>query len=100
MWENQVPDDVKQRRLEEVHALATEHALARSQRHLGKVEEVLVEMRNVKNPLQVMGRTYTNRQVFFEGDIDELKGKFVHVKVTEVRPFSLTGERVHDVEPY
>jgi tRNA-2-methylthio-N6-dimethylallyladenosine synthase len=100
LWENQVPDDVKQRRLEEVHALATEHALARSQRHLGKVEEVLVEMRNVKNPLQVMGRTYTNRQVFFEGDIDELKGKFVHVKVTEVRPFSLTGERVHDVEPY
>ena len=100
LWENQVPDDVKQRRLEEVHALATRHGLARSQRHLGKVEEVLVEMRNVRNPLQVMGRTMTNRQVFFEGDIDELKGKFVHVKVTEVRPFSLTGERVHDVEPY
>lgn len=100
IWQNQVPDDIKQRRLEEVHALATRHALTRSQRHFGKVEEVLVEMRNVKNPLQVMGRTATNRQVFFEGDIDKLKGKFVHVNITEVRPFSLSGERIMKIDPY
>ena len=57
-------------------------------------------MRNVKNPLQVMGRTATNRQVFFEGDIDELKGKFVHIKITEVRPFSLSGKRIMKIDPY
>lgn len=40
---------------------------------------------------QVMGRTRTNRQVFFDGDIEELKGKLVDVRITEARPYSLTG---------
>ena len=50
---------------------------------------------NPKNPDQVMGRTRTNRLTFCEGDINELKGKIIEVKITEVRAFSLTGERVH-----
>ena len=56
--------------------------------------EVLVEVRNVKNPTQVMGRTRLNKQVFFEADIDDVKGKLVMVKVTEARAYSLTGERI------
>ena len=39
------------------------HAMERSMMFLDKVEEVLVEKRNIKNPLQVMGRTRLNRQV-------------------------------------
>jgi tRNA-2-methylthio-N6-dimethylallyladenosine synthase len=41
-----------------------------------------------------MGRTRGNRLTFFTGDIKELKGKVVSVKITEVRAFSLTGERI------
>ena len=41
-----------------------------------------------------MGRTDGNRLTFFSGDIKELKGQLVKVKITEVRPFSLTGEPV------
>jgi tRNA-2-methylthio-N6-dimethylallyladenosine synthase len=41
-----------------------------------------------------MGRTRGNRLTFFTGDINELKGKLVKVKITEVRAFSLTGEPV------
>jgi tRNA-2-methylthio-N6-dimethylallyladenosine synthase len=41
-----------------------------------------------------MGRTRGNRRTFFTGDIKELKGKLVSVKITEVRAFSLTGEPV------
>ncbi|NEP55231.1 MAG: TRAM domain-containing protein, partial [Moorea sp. SIO3C2] len=63
----------------------------RSQRYAGRVEEVLVEDQNTKNPSQVMGRTRGNRLTFFDGDINELKGKLVNVKITEVRAFSLTG---------
>ena len=92
-------DDVKQERLQKIHRIATEHALFRSQRFVGRREEVLVEMRNTKNPTQVMGRTETNRQVFFEGDIDELRGKLVVVEITEARPYSLTGERIHEIAP-
>ena len=41
-----------------------------------------------------MGGTRTNRLTFCAGDINTLKGKIIDVKITEVRPFSLTGERV------
>ncbi|NET52744.1 MAG: TRAM domain-containing protein, partial [Merismopedia sp. SIO2A8] len=45
---------------------------------------------------QVMGRTRGNRLTFFSGDIEGLKGKLVKVKITQVRAFSLTGERVNE----
>lgn len=47
---------------------------------------------------QVMGRTRTNRPVFLDGDISELRGKLVKAKITECRPWSLTG--VRQGEPY
>ena len=72
----------------------------RSLRYLNRFEEVLVEEENLKDKTQVMGRTRGNRLTFFPGNIEELKGKLVKVKVTEVRPFSLTGEpmEVRDVQ--
>ncbi len=39
-----------------------------------------------------MGRTRGNRLTFFNGDINVLKGQLVKAKITEIRPFSLTGE--------
>jgi tRNA-2-methylthio-N6-dimethylallyladenosine synthase len=39
-----------------------------------------------------MGRTRGNRLTFFKGDIAELAGKMVQVKITDIRAFSLTGE--------
>jgi len=54
--------------------------------------EVLVEDKNPRRPGQVMGRTRQGRQVFFDGDIDELKGELVEVEVTEARTWSLMGK--------
>ena len=42
-----------------------------------------------------MGRTTGNRLTFFPGNIEQLKGKLVKVKITEIRAFSLTGEAVN-----
>ncbi|MGB5713358.1 MAG: TRAM domain-containing protein [Waterburya sp.] len=39
-----------------------------------------------------MGRTRSNRLTFFPGNIEELKGTTVKVKITEIRAFSITGE--------
>jgi len=39
-----------------------------------------------------MGRTRGNH--LFTGDIAELRGQLVQVKITEVRAFSLTGELI------
>jgi tRNA-2-methylthio-N6-dimethylallyladenosine synthase len=91
-WENQLPDEVKADRLQRLNRLVATKATERSQRYLGRRQEVLVEGTNPKDPTQVMGRTRGNRLTFFAGNLEELRGKFVQVTITEVRPFSLTGE--------
>ncbi|WP_071884920.1 tRNA (N6-isopentenyl adenosine(37)-C2)-methylthiotransferase MiaB [Picosynechococcus sp. PCC 73109] len=93
-WDNQLSEEVKGDRLQRLNHLVAQKAAERSQRYAGRIEEVLVEDQNPKNPSQVMGRTRGNRLTFFEGDINELKGKIVAVKITEARAFSLTGEAV------
>ena len=92
IWTNQIPDDVKQDRLKRINLLAGEHAYERSLRYLGRIEPILVEDINLKNPLQVYGRNPQTRLVYFPGNIHELKGKIVNVKITSVKPYYLMGE--------
>ncbi len=94
VWENQLSEKVKSDRLQRLNHLVETKAAKRSQRYLGRIEEVLVEDQNPKAPSQVMGRTRGNRLTFFPGNIAELKGQLVSVKITDVRAFSLTAERV------
>lgn len=91
IWDDQLSEQLKSDRLQRLNHLVATKAAERSQRYLGRIEEILVEDVNPKDASQVMGRTRGNRLTFFTGDIEELRGKFVKVKITEVRPFSLTG---------
>ncbi len=94
LWENQLSEEVKSDRLQRLNHLVAIKAAERSQRYLGRIEEVLVEDQNPKDKTQVMGRTRGNRLTFFTGDIQEFKGQLVKVKITETRAFSLTGEPI------
>ena len=94
LWDNQLSEEVKSDRLQRLNHLVATKAAARSARYQDRIEEVLVEDQNPKNSTQVMGRTRGNRLTFFTGDINQLKGKTVKVKITEARAFSLTGEVV------
>jgi tRNA-2-methylthio-N6-dimethylallyladenosine synthase len=94
LWDNQIPEDVKSERLQQVQRLAAEHGMERSERYVGKTVSVLVEDRNPRYADQVMGRTRQSRQVFFNGNIDELKGTLVDVKIVEANTWSLVGEVV------
>ncbi|MFO0162829.1 MAG: tRNA (N6-isopentenyl adenosine(37)-C2)-methylthiotransferase MiaB [Microcystis sp.] len=91
IWDNQLSEQVKSDRLQRLNHLVATKAAERSQRYLGRIEEILVEEVNPKDASQVMGRTRGNRLTFFTGNIEELRGTFVKVQITEVRPFSLTG---------
>ena len=84
--------DVKKDRLQRINHLGSTQAAERSQRYHDRVEEILVEDQNLKDPTQVMGRTRGNRLTFFAGDISNLRGQLVKVKITQVRSFSLTAE--------
>jgi len=93
-WEEQLSEEIKSDRLQRLNRLVAVKAAERSQRYLGRIEEVLVEDQNPKDTTQVMGRTRGNRLTFFTGDLQELKGQLVKVKITQTRAFSLTGEPV------
>lgn len=94
LWDNQLSEAVKSDRLQRLNHLVGQTAAARSQRYAGRIEDVLIEDQNPKDPTQVMGRTRGNRLTFVDGDIETLRGQIIPVKITEIRPFSLTGERV------
>ena len=91
-WENQLPEDVKQDRLHRINELNAQHATERRARMMDRVVEVLVEERNVKKPTQVMGRTTHGYIVYFDGDIDELRGKLVNVKIDQCQRYYLAGK--------
>jgi tRNA-2-methylthio-N6-dimethylallyladenosine synthase len=92
LWEDQVPEPTKNERLQRVQQLAMQHGLERSQRYLGQTVQVLVEDANPKNANQVMGRTRQGRQVYFDGDLETMRGELVQVRITEARTWSLMGE--------
>ena len=96
-WENQLDEETKQDRLRRINELNLKHATERRARMMGRVVEVLVEERNVKVPTQVMGRTTHGYIVYFDGDIDELRGQLINVKIDTTEKFYLAGKRTNDV---
>ena len=97
-WPDQLEESVKVERLQELNALVERVARQRSARYQGRIEQVLVEGGNPKDPDQVMGRTRTNRLTFFpacRADGSALAtGDLVDVRIETVRSFSLSGSLV------
>ena len=91
--EDNVPEKVKKRRLQEIIALQQRHSLYRTQQHLGKVEEVLIEKESKKSKAHWAGRNSQNTMVVFpKGDYKI--GDFVMVKITDCTSATLLGEAV------
>jgi len=88
-----VPDEVKKRRLEEVIELQQKNSLYRTQQHLGKIEEVLIEGVSKKNPNEWKGRNTQNTVIVFAKEHYKL-GDFVMVKVTDCTSATLRGVAV------
>ncbi|MEY3929649.1 MAG: tRNA ((37)-C2)-methylthiotransferase MiaB [Cyanobacteriota bacterium] len=101
-WPDQLSEAVKVERLQEINALVERKARERSARYAGRIEQVLVEGTNPKDPAQVMGRTRTNRLTFFPAARNPAQpelghwqaGDLVAVRIEAVRAFSLSGQAV------
>lgn len=87
----QVPRDVRLRRLRELIALQNEIQLRKNEHMLGQVVEVLVEGESEKDKMKLSGRTRTNKIVVFSGDQD-LRGKLINVKLTKAYLWGFDGE--------
>ncbi|MBT8284021.1 MAG: tRNA (N6-isopentenyl adenosine(37)-C2)-methylthiotransferase MiaB, partial [Flavobacteriaceae bacterium] len=55
--EDDIPEAVKKRRLQEIIAMQQKHSLYRTRQHIGKIEEVLIEGPSKKSDAHWMGRT-------------------------------------------
>lgn len=89
--EDDVPDDVKTRRLEEIIALEGEIALENNRKDIGKVFEVLVEGPSHRSDEQFCGRNSQNKVIVFDRE-DVQPGQYVNVKVTNCTSATLLGE--------
>ena len=88
-----VPDEVKSRRLQEIIALQNELGLASNRRDVGREFEVLVEGESRRDPGQLSGRTSQNKVVVFDRGTHGV-GDYVRVRITGCTPATLLGEEV------
>ncbi len=88
-----VPEDIKIRRLNEVIAMQNRLSGEANAGCIGKTYEVLVEGVSKRSREQLFGRTEQNRVVVFDRGTHRV-GDFVMVKITESSSATLKGEEV------
>lgn len=88
-----VPEEVKIKRLEEIIALQLELSLMRNKEDIGKTVEVLVEGFSKRSREQLYGRTSQNKVVIFDKNNHHVGDK-VFVKIREASAATLFGEPI------
>lgn len=90
-YPDDVPLDVKTRRLNEIIALQSELSLKSNQNDIGKTFRVLVEGPSKKNPEELCGRSGSNKMCVFPGK-GHKTGDYVDVKVLSCTSATLIGK--------
>ena len=86
-----VPEETKIRRLEELIALQNELSAKANQRCIGREYEVLIEGVSKRSKEQLFGRTEQNKVVVFNRGEHRI-GQYVRVRITEASSATLKGE--------
>jgi len=86
-----VPEEVKSKRVQEIIALQRRHALESNKKDIGKVFEVLVERHSKRSKEQVSGRNTQNKVIVFTSE-NHKPGDYAHVRVTNCTSGTLLGE--------
>lgn len=89
--EDNVPEEVKSRRLQEIIDLQMELSRQSNEKDMGKEFEVLTEGFSKRSREQLFGRTDQNKVVIFDKKKHRI-GEFVKVKITGFTPATLLGE--------
>lgn len=92
-YQDDIPEDVKKRRLEEIIALQNEHSTFRNERMVGKVQRVLVEGFSKRSDDFLQGRNTDNKVIVFPKE-NFKKGQYVNVLVERSTRGTLIGKAV------
>lgn len=92
-FDDDVPEEEKIRRLNEIIALQNELSLESNRRDIGKIFEVLVEGYSKRSREQMCGRSQQNKMIVFPKG-NAKPGDLVMVRITEASSATLIGEMV------
>jgi len=88
-----VPEEIKVKRLEEIIALQLEISLQQNKKDIGKIQKVLVEGFSKRSREKLFGRTSQNKVVIFNKENHRV-GDIVNVKITDASAATLFGELI------
>ncbi len=90
-YPDDVPEDIKSKRLQEIIDLQTQLSLESNKRDIGKIFEVLIEGESKKSNTKVFGRNSQNKVAVFERG-NYQTGDYVNVKITNCTSATLIAE--------
>lgn len=92
--EDNVPEDVKSRRLQEIIDLQLELSKESNEKDVGKEFEILIEGFSKRSTQQLFGRTEQNKVVIIDRTGHRI-GQFVKVRITGFTSATLFGEAIN-----
>lgn len=90
VMENQIPEEVKEARNQDLLSVVNEIAIRKNQELVGTVQEVLLEGPSKTNALRLSGRTSQNKPVMVEAS-PHLIGEILPIRIEESTGFTLYG---------
>jgi tRNA-2-methylthio-N6-dimethylallyladenosine synthase len=95
-YEDDVPEVIKKRRLQEIIDLHRIQSLRNMQKELNRTREVLIEGNSKKSDAHWQGRTSHNKMVIFPKNGQTAKGDYVQVHITDCTAGTLLGVQVEE----
>ncbi|WP_373523051.1 tRNA (N6-isopentenyl adenosine(37)-C2)-methylthiotransferase MiaB [Aquiflexum sp.] len=92
-YEDDIPLDIKKRRLAEIIEKQSAISLERNKLDVGKIQEILIEGKSKRSEEQLKGRNSANKVVIIPNNKFQ-KGDYVKVKITDCSAATLFGEVV------
>lgn len=96
-YEDDIPLDVKKRRLNEIIRLQNQMSFEHNRKEVGKYHKILIEKVSKKSDEELAGRTSQNKMVVFPRK-DAVIGTYVYVKIHDFTSATLKGTLVEESE--
>ena len=93
-YRDDIPDEIKKNRLDQIIKLQQQHSLERNKKDVGKTFNVLIEGFSKRSTEFLQGRNSANKVVVFPKE-NFRKGEYVNVLVEDCTSATLTGKAIN-----
>ncbi|SDM66781.1 tRNA-2-methylthio-N6-dimethylallyladenosine synthase [Daejeonella rubra] len=94
-FEDDIPEDVKTRRFNEILKMQQACSLNRLEQHIGKTHRVLIDGFSKKSDKDLAGKTEHNITVVFPANGNNKPGDYVNVEIVRCTPATLIGQIIN-----